>query len=121
MKQSNIIVYGFNNNEIETIKQSVPTQKCELIDTDCYTDLIAIPCFAQVIDVKVLKENELDVVVDYYSLIGSFSETIIFIGEVNFSKKFRKKLIIFNDFSEFSNNIKNILLGAYNKHKKSSY
>ena len=120
MRQQNIIVYGFGKQEINIINKSLPTQKCQIIDTDFYTDLIAVPCFAQIINSKSLKENELDVVLDYYSQIGDFSETVIFIGEIDFPKNMDRKFIVYNDFGEFSKNIKYSLLGAYGKHKKSS-
>ena len=33
--------YGLSEDQIAIIKANIPTKKCEVIDTDCFSDIVA--------------------------------------------------------------------------------
>ena len=57
---NNTLLVYTNRDQSEIIKRNLPVKSCEMIETGCYTDLIAISAFSLIIDSALLKPDELD-------------------------------------------------------------
>lgn len=117
---NNTLLVYTNRDQSEIIKRNLPAKSCEMIETGCYTDLIAISAFALIVDSALLKPDELDTILNYYLEIdGCFSETVIFFGAVSLAPQLKGKLMVYESFEALIPQLKYILLSAYRKTKKS--
>ena len=111
--------YGLSDKQIEFIKTNIPNKKCEVMDTDCFTDIIATYTIAAVVMWNKLQENDKGILVDYYTQIDAASEALFLIGnKEDIPKTLLKSVSVYPSFEEFTKNAKYVLLGAYNRKKK---
>ncbi|MCR5452255.1 MAG: helix-turn-helix domain-containing protein [Lachnospiraceae bacterium] len=90
-----------------------------MMDTDCFSDIVACVEMAIVIMWDKLTEDDKGLLIEFYTEIAPFSETMILIGEPDIPDDLRKEVSIYPGFEEFSVNAKYVLLGAYRRSKKS--
>ncbi len=110
--------YGLSEDQIAIIKANIPTKKCEVMDTDCFSDIVACSEMAIVVMWDKLTADDLSLLIDFYSEIAPFSETMILIGEPDIPEALKKEVSIYPTFEEFSANAKYVLLRAYRRSKK---
>ena len=111
--------YGLSEAQLNIIRDNVPAKKCEVMDTDCFTDIIATYTIAAVVVWDKLQENDKGILVDYYTQIDAASETLFLIGnKEDIPKTLLKSVSVYPSFEEFTKNAKYVLLGAYNRKKK---
>ena len=84
MRENTFIgTYGLSESQIELIKENIPTKKCEVMNTDCFTDIIATSEMAVIVAWDKLYDEDRGILVEFYSEIAPFSETLILIGDVD--------------------------------------
>ena len=119
MKNIMIIgAYGLSDKQISTVETNLPVKNCEIMDTDCFSDIVAISEMAIVVIWEKLSDDDRELLINFYSEIAPFSETMILIGDVDIPEELKKHVSIYDSFDAFSVNMKYVLLGAYRKSKK---
>lgn len=113
-----IMTVGLTDEEIDIIKKNVPQKECEVINTDDIRDIFAMHEFVVIAKTDVMETDEVDILLDFYSEIVPFGETVIFIGKVQVPEKLSKYIVVYEDFDELKDKIKYVLLTAYRKQKK---
>ena len=110
--------FGLSDDQIEIIKSNVPTKKCDVMETDCFSDIVACSEMAIIVMWDKLATDEKTLLIDFYTEIAPFSETLILIGEPDIPDELKKEVSIYRSFEEFSPNAKYVLLSAYRRSKK---
>lgn len=110
--------FGLSDEQISSVESNLPIKSCEIMDTDCFTDIVAISEMAIIVIWEKLSDDDRDLLIDFYSEIAPFSETMILIGDVNIPEKLKNYVSIYDSFEAFSVNMKFVLLGAYRRSKK---
>ncbi len=110
--------YGLSEEQLEVIKKNIPDKNCEVMSTDCFTDIVACSEMAIIVIWDRLSEEDKDLLIGFYSEIAPFSDTMILIGNVEIPSALKKEVSIYASFDEFSANVKYVLLGAYRRTKK---
>ena len=119
MKNNMIIgTFGLSDEQIATVESNLPVKNCEIMDTDCFSDIVATSEMAVIVMWEKLSADERDLLISFYSEIAPFSETMVLIGSVDVPDELKKHISIYKSFDEFSTNMKYVLLGAYRKSKK---
>ncbi len=118
MKNMIIGTFGLSDRENAVVKANLPIKSCEIMDTDCFSDIVAISEMAIIVKWKKLSEDDRDLLIGFYSEIAPFAETMILIGNPDIPEDLKKHVSIYKSFEELSSNIKYVLLGAYRKTKK---
>ena len=119
MKNTMIIgTFGLSDEQIATVEANLPVKTCEIMDTDCFSDIVATSEMAVIVIWEKLSSDERDLLIGFYSEIAPFSETMVLIGNVDVPDELKKYVSIYKSFDEFSTNMKYVLLGAYRKSKK---
>jgi len=119
MRENTFIgTYGLSESQIELIKENIPTKKCEVMNTDCFTDIIATSEMAVIVAWDKLYDEDRGILVEFYSEIAPFSETLILIGDVDIPTDLKKHVSVYDSFDRFTENIKYVLLSAYRRSKK---
>ena len=110
--------YGLSEEQIEIIKMNIPAKNCEVMNTDCFTDIVASCEMAIVVLWDKLSAEDRELLIGFYSEIAPFSETMILIGDVDIPAALKKEVSIYASFDEFATNVKYVLLGANRRTKK---
>ena len=110
--------FGLSDDQIASLESNLPVKKCEIMDTDCFSDIVAISEMAIIVMWEKLSVDDRSLLIDFYSDIAPFSETMILIGDVDIPDELKKHVFIYDSFDDFSVNMKYVLLGAYRKSKK---
>ena len=110
--------FGLSDEQLSTVKTNLPVKNCEIMDTDCFSDIVAISEMAIIVIWEKLSDDDRDLLIDFYSEIAPFSETLILIGNVDIPENLKNHVSIYDSFDDFSVNMKYVLLGAYRKSKK---
>ena len=110
--------FGLSNEQISSVDSNLPIKSCEIMNTDCFTDIVAISEMAIIVIWEKLSDDDRDLLIDFYSEIAPFSETMILIGNVDIPEELKNHVSIYDSFDAFSVNMKYVLLGAYRKSKK---
>ena len=110
--------FGLTDEQIAVIKDNIPTKNCEIMDTECFTDIVTRCEMAVIVMWDKLSEIDEDTLISFYTDIIPFSETLVLIGDVNVPNELKKAVSIYATFDEFAGNVKYILLSAYRKTKK---
>ncbi len=110
--------FGLSDEQISSVESNLPIKSCEIMDTDCFTDIVAISEMAIIVIWEKLSDDDRDLLIDFYSEIAPFSETMILIGDVNIPEELKNYVSIYDSFEDFSVNMKYVLLGAYRRSKK---
>lgn len=76
-----VITFGLSEEQNDLVKNSLPTQGYELLDTDAPTDLIAISASALIVIADALDADSRMMISDYYTEIGGCTdETVFWLG-----------------------------------------
>ena len=110
--------FGLSDEQISIIKENIPTKNCEVMDTDCFSDIVACSEMAIIVMWDKLSEDDRILLIEFYTEIAPFSETLVLIGDAKVPDKLKKEVSIYATFEEFASNVKYILLSAYRKTKK---
>ena len=110
--------YGLSDDQIAFLKKSVPAENYEIMDTDCFTDIIAHSEMANVIVWDRLSDEDKSILIDFYTEIAPFSETMIIIGDADLPKELKNCVLVYPTFDDFSTNAKYMFLNARRKAKK---
>lgn len=110
--------FGLSDEQISLVESNLPIKSCEIMDTDCFTDIVAISEMAIIVIWEKLSDDDRYLLIDFYSEIAPFSETMILIGDVDIPEELKNYVSIYDSFEAFSVNMKYVLLGAYRRSKK---
>lgn len=117
MKSFEILAYGLNKAEMEQISAKATT-KYVVHSTDIVTDLIATASDIIIVSTDCISSEDLLMLLDFYREIENFSETVIFIGNVDLPNTLKNKFKIFADFEEMERIFKYLLIESCQKRKK---
>ncbi len=121
MRENMLIgAFGLSDEQIAVIKDNIPTKNFEIMDTDCFTDIVAYSEMAVVVMWDKLSEKDKGILIEFYTEIAPLFETMILIGDVEVPDELKKEVSIFADFDEFSGNARYILLNAYRRTRKNN-
>lgn len=98
--------------------QKIIPQNSSAFITECSTDLIAAPVSGIIVRFSKLSGGERNMLLDYYSEIGDFSEAVILIGEISLPPNLHRKINVFSSFELMQQQIKFIIMDTYRKQKK---
>ena len=114
-----VITFGLSEEQNNLVKNALPTQGYELLDTDAPTDLIAISASALIIIADALDTDSRDIISDYYTEIGGCTdETVFWLGYTKPPNHLQTKFKCYESFDELATNLKYHLLSAHSKSKK---
>ena len=119
MKANLIATIGLEQDEISYIKKILPQKECEIIVADVVSDIIASSEIAVIVRADALSQTDIELLYDYYKEIVPFSETVIFLADIDIPIELKKHIMVYKDFDSIRDNLKYILLSAYRKQKKS--
>lgn len=108
--------YKGAQREMGQLQKIIPQNSSAFI-TECSTDLIATPVSGIIVRFSKLPGGERNMLLDYYSEIGDFSEAVILIGEISLPPNLCRKINVFSSFELMQQQIKFILMDAYRKQK----
>ena len=117
----NIIVYGFDE-ELNFIESIVPWKGTAILDTDCTTDLIAIGCYASITNLSKIKDEELQILYDFYLDILDPIEIPILIGipSLPIPAQLSNVFVHYENMEKAKEKLKYDLLAAYRRQKKNT-
>ena len=117
----NIIVYGFDD-ELDFIESIVPWKGTAILDTDCTTDLIAIGCYASITNLSKIKDEELQILYDFYLDVLDPIEVPILIGIPSLPVPMQLSNVFVHSESleKAKEKLKYDLLAAYRRQKKNT-
>jgi len=114
-----VITFGLSEQQNNLVKNALPTQGYDLLDTDAPTDLIAISAAALIINAAALDIERSEMIFDYYIEIGDCTdETVFWLGYPKPPSHLRAKFKCYQNFEELAVNFKYHLLSAHSKSKK---
>ncbi|WP_303871910.1 hypothetical protein [Acetobacterium wieringae] len=111
------VVFGLEPQEMESIVRNLP-QDTDLSLADVFTDIIAYPGFAYIINPWKLDNKDLEILFDFYIDVGeNTAETIIFIKDVSIPKELSKELFLaYSDFSVLEQKLPILLKTSYERY-----
>lgn len=109
---------GLTEDELTTIADHLPSSDCDLICTDCGSDLIAVPHFALIVRSDAATAEELSVLWGFCSEVAEAAKTVISVGDAGIPSALRSKVRGFPDFETMVPKLKYLLLDALRKSKK---
>lgn len=117
----NIIVYGFDE-ELDFIESIVPWKGTAILDTDCTTDLIAIGCYASITNLSKIKDEELQILYDFYLDVLDPIEVPILIGipSLPVPAQLSNVFLLYESLEKAKEKLKYDLLAAYRRQKKNT-
>ena len=117
----NIIVYGFDE-ELDFIESIVPRKGTAILDTDCTTDLIAIGCYASITNLSKIKDEELQILYDFYLDVLDPIEVPILIGipSLPVPMQLSNVFVHYESLEKAKEKLKYDLLAAYRRQKKNT-
>ncbi len=112
------MTYGLTDEQVNKIRDSIPVKSCEVVSTECATDIIATNEMAAIISCEKLSPADSKLLHDFFKEIAPFPETVIFLGKPVFLDDILKYVNIYDSFEELELNLKYVLLSAYRRNKK---
>ena len=120
-RKYNILIYGLDDEQTEAVIGGVPNVNVNILDcTDCFTDIIATPYIAAIMNPDFLVSENIDYFNEFADEVGAYSEKIIFskphpiLNELNANVK---RIVFQNEF-DFLDKIKFVLLEAARSEKR---
>ncbi len=78
-KTKDVLVYGISDEEFAIICEELPSNDIRVIDcSDCFTDIIALPYIAVIINPDLLAREHIEYFNDYANEVLYFTEKIVF-------------------------------------------
>ena len=120
MTNDTVMVFGFSDSE-NIFQSLLPNQNICIWETDLVSDLIAVPCMASVMNINVIKDNEIQMIYEYYSDVIEPTETVILIGhsKVDVPQQLAGFFVCYDNLDIAKEKLKYDFLSAYRRQKKS--
>lgn len=78
-RTKDVLVYGISDEEFAIICEELPSSDIRVLDcSDCFTDIIALPYIAVVLNPEVVEQEHIDYFNEYANEVLYFTEKIIF-------------------------------------------
>ena len=61
--------FGLSDEQISSVESNLPIKSCEIMDTDCFTDIVAISEMAIIVIWEKLSDDDRDLLIDFYNLV----------------------------------------------------
>ena len=116
-----VFVYGITDEQLSIIEKNIPIKDICVKDcSGCFTDIIAKPYIAVIINPDLLTDENIDYFNGFANDMNYYSEKIVFTKPHPILEKLNKKVthIVFADDFEFADKIKFILLEAHRAEKR---
>lgn len=114
-RTKDVLVYGISDDQFAIICEELPSSDIRVVDcSDCFTDIIALPYIAVILNPDVVEQEHIDYFNDYANEVLYFTEKIIFTKDhpvLNQLNKNVKHVVLDGDF-EIKAKIKYLLLDA---------
>ncbi len=120
-RTSNVMTYGITDQEFATLCEELPNKDIKIYDcSDCFTDIIALPYIAAVLNPDVIDQEAIDYFNDFANEVMHYTEKIIFTRNHPVLKQLNKnvKFTVLEGDLEFKSKIKYILLEALRAEKR---
>lgn len=118
MINKRIITFGLTEKENEKVFTQMPAKDYELLDTDCFTDVLAVPATAILINTEQTETEDLEMLCQYYLDIECCTdETVIWIGSTQVPSGLKSFIKVYPDFEALDETLKYVLLSAHRKTK----
>ncbi len=114
----NVFLYGFNRDDACRIKSFFSDSKFVVIEITEFMDLLAGYACAVIISADRFSEDDFDLFFSAYRDTDTFSEVIVFVGELPCKSKDIKKFNVCSDIDAFCEKGKYFALQAVKKEKK---
>ena len=114
-RTKDVLVYGISDNQFAIICEELPSSDIRVVDcSDCFTDIIALPYIAVVLNPDVMEQEHIDYFNDYANEVLYFTEKIIFTKDHPVLKQLNKnvKHVVLDGDFEIKAKIKYLLLDA---------
>ena len=96
-----VMTFGLSEDELEVLRNSLPSKNTEVFDTDEVTDLVALAAEVLIIKADALDKEGRELLLDYYNEVGdSCDEAVFWIGKPCLPKKLMKRFKIFASFDD---------------------
>ncbi len=86
-----IMMYGFSEDEVKLAETVLPNKKSEVLNIDCFTDILATRSYAIILNVSNTEKSDLETFFEFYTEVGYFSEILIIVGDTDIPKKSEKE------------------------------
>jgi len=114
-RTKDVLVYGISDNQFAIICEELPSSDIRVVDcSDCFTDIIALPYIAVILNPDVMEQEHIDYFNDYVNEVLYFTEKIIFTKDHPVLKQLNKnvKHVVLDGDFEIKAKIKYLLLDA---------
>lgn len=114
-RTKDVLVYGITDNQFAIICEELPSGDIRMVDcSDCFTDIIALPYIAVILNPDVMEQEHIDYFNDYANEVLYFTEKIIFTKDHPVLKQLNKnvKHVVLDGDFEIKAKIKYLLLDA---------
>jgi len=114
-RTKDVLVYGISDNQFAIICEELPSSDIRVVDcSDCFTDIIALPYIAVILNPDVMEQEHIDYFNDYANEVLYFTEKIIFTKDHPVLKQLNKnvKHVVLDGDFEIKAKIKYLLLDA---------
>lgn len=120
IRSKNVLVYGITDVEFAIVVDSLPNKDIRVIDcSGCFTDLIALPYIAAIIDPTSLTKEDIETLNEYVDEVQYLTERYVFTNDDkildNLSKNLKHTILT---AEELSDKLRYILLEANRAEKK---
>ena len=114
-RTKDVLVYGISDDQFAIICEELPSSDIRVVDcSDCFTDIIALPYIAVILNPDVMEQEHIDYFNDYANEVLYFTEKIIFTKDHPVLKQLNKnvKHVVLDGDFEIKAKIKYLLLDA---------
>lgn len=119
MPEGRVIAYGLSPNEIPFIEKCLPSKDYELYVSDDVRDILAVSCFALIVEADAVNSKDREIITEYYTDLGSnFSETVFWIGYPKPPSCLRTKFRCYENFDELAYILPECLIKAHQRRKR---
>ena len=121
-RKKSVFTYGLTDEEFLVVEGSLPNKDIEVCDcTDCFTDIIALPHIALIMNPDIMSTEHIDYFNSYTEDVGVYPEKYVFIRENSILDRLSPKVkyTVYNSDIDFEDKLKYILLDAVKTDKHS--
>ena len=111
-----VSAYGFSQAETEAIRACLPADGVQLQIAEDGTDVLVNEKIAVLVRMDTVPEDQWQMINAFYEDGASFSEAVIFVGDVH-GKKIYNRITVYAGVEELLRNFKYILLAAQKRRK----
>ena len=122
-RTKDVLVYGISDEQFAIICEELPSSDIRVVDcSDCFTDIIALPYIAVVLNPDIIEQEQVDYFNDYANDVLYFTEKIIFTKNHPMLEKLNKnvKHVVLDGDFEIKAKIKYLLLDAMRSDRRNN-